>query len=692
MSQLTQFFALQGGLDLVTPAIRTPAGALIAALNYEPNERGYKRVQGHERFDGRAKPSQAVYHVLDFNMGSVAANIGDTITGATSGATGRVILASVVESGAYGSADAAGYLILTAVSGTFQTGEQLRVSGVTIAIATAANVEEGADTDALNSTYARAAIEDRRSLIQKPTGSGTIRGVWVYNGNKYCVRNNAGGTEGVLYKATTAGWVAQSLGRELAFTSGGTTEIVEGNTITGATSGATAVITRVVTTSGDWADGDAAGYFYFASQTGTFQAENLNVGATLNLATIAGDSSALSLPAGGRYEFINHNFYGASDLERMYGCNGVGPAFEWDGSVFVPIRPTGLSAALNKPTHIYEHKQQLFLAFRGGSLQNSGIGEPCVIAAILGSAEIGIGADITGLIDHGGALIIAARNKFAVLYGNDVDDFVLEPLNKQAGCVEWTLQKIGSPIYQDDRGLRDLRTTAAFGDFKAGAVSYAVDRLFQQKKAAGVTPRASVIVRGKDQYRLFWSDGTGLTTYFGRKYPEHIPFDLGITVNVACTGENDDGSEILLIGDDDGWVYELDAGTSFDGVAVDAYCRLPFNHVGSPTQNKRWHKATLEIDAQPTISIGMTADFSYANEEVPGVSQQNFSVSAGGGFWGEANWGEFYWSSPVEGKAECHIDGIGENVSITVVSSAIYENPHTIHGLTLHFSYRGLKR
>lgn len=76
----------------------------------------------------------------------------------------------------------------------------------------------------------------------------------------------------------------------LAFTSGGTTQIVAGNTITGATSTATATVVSVTTTSGTWAGGDAAGTLTLTGQTGTFASENLNVGASLNVASISGNS------------------------------------------------------------------------------------------------------------------------------------------------------------------------------------------------------------------------------------------------------------------------------------------------------------------------------------------------------------------------------------------------------------------
>jgi hypothetical protein len=721
MTQETQFFPLSGGLNLVTPAIRTPAGHAIAGLNYEVVEKGYRRWDGFERSDGRPKPSDASYWILNFENGSEAVEEGDTVTGASSGAVAVALLDAVKESGDYdaqvpgsfwdGSTSiwdggatvldpagslwdvhgtAAGYMVLTSLTGAFTDAENLLVSAAVAAVADGTAVERGADNDTDDATYLQAAIEAARALIQAVPGSGPVRGVWSYNGSSYAFRDNAGGTAGVMHKATASGWVAQSLGLTVAFTSGGVYQIQQGDTITGATSAATAVVGRVILDTGTWAGGDAAGRLVLTSQTGTFQAENLNVGANGNVATIAGNSTATTLPPGGRYDFVNHNFYGASNLYRMYGCNGVGKAFEWDGNVFVPIT-TGM--AVDTPKHIAAHKNHLFLIFPGGSTQHSAIGDPYHYTLVLGAGEIGIGSEGTGFVqDYLGVLGIFARNKVLALYGSSSSDWELVPLANDAGGIEWTIQKIATPIYLDDRGLRDMRATQSFGDFKMGAVSQMVEPLIRAKKKAGIEPVASMRVRAKDQYRLFWEDGTGISVYFGRKKPEILAFDIGKPITCCCSGEDADGNEVLLFGDSAGFVYQMDSGTSFDGAAVDAFLRLPFNHVGSPTQNKRWHKATLEMDGGANTQIGLVAEYSYADPEQPPSPSQTFSVGGGGGFWDEAVLDEFYWSSPVEGLAECHIDGIGRNVSIAVVSRATYEEPHTIHGLTLHYSPRGLVR
>lgn len=102
----------------------------------------------------------------------------------------------------------------------------------------------------------------------------------------------AGGVLVNAIMATNQTSVAATDSRYIAFTSGGTTEIAVGNTITGDTSGATALVTTVTVDSGSWAAGDAAGSFIIRNQSGSFQAENLNVGASTNLATVTSNSVA----------------------------------------------------------------------------------------------------------------------------------------------------------------------------------------------------------------------------------------------------------------------------------------------------------------------------------------------------------------------------------------------------------------
>ena len=78
---------------------------------------------------------------------------------------------------------------------------------------------------------------------------------------------------------------------ELKFTSG-SIEFTVNETLTGAVSGATAVVIDWELSSGSWAGGDAAGSAWVKDVTGTFQAEDLNgsVGGA-NIATASGAST-----------------------------------------------------------------------------------------------------------------------------------------------------------------------------------------------------------------------------------------------------------------------------------------------------------------------------------------------------------------------------------------------------------------
>jgi hypothetical protein len=81
----------------------------------------------------------------------------------------------------------------------------------------------------------------------------------------------------------------------MPFTSGGTERPEIGDAITGANSGATAILESWDIETGAWADGDAAGTFTIRRVYGTFESENLNIGDETNLATTTG-SLTVSYP------------------------------------------------------------------------------------------------------------------------------------------------------------------------------------------------------------------------------------------------------------------------------------------------------------------------------------------------------------------------------------------------------------
>lgn len=127
MTQDSRFFPFAGGLDVVTPAIAKDPGRLIASGNYSPDLGGYRRIVGYERFDGHPSPSEATYHILNFNTGENEPPEDATVAGLTSGAHG-VIVDIIIESGSWATNDAQGYFVIRILFGAFEDTEQIVIS------------------------------------------------------------------------------------------------------------------------------------------------------------------------------------------------------------------------------------------------------------------------------------------------------------------------------------------------------------------------------------------------------------------------------------------------------------------------------------------------------------------------------------------------------------------------------------
>ncbi len=656
------------GLDQVTPSIFTKPGALREAQNGEIDINGaYAFSEGYERFSGQPRPSDATYTAIDVTI-SGSLTVGDTVTGATSSATGILIAINTT----YDAAQA--FIVLTKVVGTFVNAESLQVSAVTEATADSAPAPAGAPTIKLDAQYLNLAADEYRADIAAVPGSGSVLGVWMLDDIKYAWRNNVAGTAADLYKSTVAGWVNVPLGRELSFTSGGTTEVAEGDLLEGLISGATATITRVVLESGTWAAGTAAGRFIFASQTGTFQAEGVEVSSSGDLATIGGDSSAIALLPDGRYEFVNYNFGGSVDTKRAYGVDKVNRGFEFDGIVFAPIE-TGMTTDV--PTHVGEFENHLFFSY-SGSAQHSGIGEPFTWTVILGAAELAIGDTVTAFKtlpgrEGNGSLAIFAENRISMLYGTSSADWNLAEFRTEVGAAEYTVQELGITLSLDDRGFSKLSTVQNYGNFGHDTISELIQPWINERKNKAT---ASCISRDKSQYRCFFSDDLAMyITTKKNKIVGMIPQQLNHTVKCMFSLETSAGTEEMMFGSDDGFVYQLDKGTSFDGEDIERILILHFHHGKSPRVIKKYLYASMEIQGNGYSEFNFTFELDYNKDERPQPGQETLVANFSDTRWDSFTWDAFFWDGKVLSPSTAELAGSAENISLIIRSKSDYFQP-----------------
>ena len=487
--------------------------------------------------------------------------------------------------------------------------------------------------------------------------------------------------------AVDKGWTQIDLGQYVKYNTGAA-EINEKDIVTGGTSGATGYVRRIVIQTGTFGAGDAQGILVLSNITGTFQSgEPLQVSGSTKAASASALVTVTLIP-GGRYEFENYNFGGITATNRMYGCDGFNPAFEFDGTYWVTLF-TGMD--VDSPRHIAAHKKHLFLSFAKGSLQHSSIGDPYGWTVVTGASELGTGDEITALqVMKGDAMAVFNRNRSYILYGTSSADWNLRTFSVNSGGIEWTIQNLTETIYLDDRGITNLAAVNAYGDFAVSTLSKKIKPIIDTQKGNSL---ASLRVRKKGQYRLFFADGTGVYgTFTGNRLAGFIRVDLGKPVYTVCSAEDALGDEIMFFGSDDGYVYQMDKGTSFDGTPIEGILRLSYYHFDTPTRNKRFRKIHFEMRADSNIEIKFQPDFTYGSVDVPEGRSVNLVVAGGGGFWNIANWNTFNWSGQVVTTAEESIDGMGTNMGILILSETAYEQPHILQGVTVHYSNRRIRR
>jgi hypothetical protein len=476
-----------------------------------------------------------------------------------------------------------------------------------------------------------------------------------------------------------------------------------GQTVYGATSGASGTVAAVVLRGGSWGGIDPTNFycnvvFVPGSVTGTFGSrEALHIG-SVGGAVVAqnntGANATITRAAGGSVETVQGNLTGSVGSKKTYGADGVNQAFEFDGTTYAPIS-TGM--VTDTPNHVFEFRNYLFLAF-GASVQFSGVGKPYAYSVVLGAGEIAVGDNVTGFAllaatQAGAALGIFTSGRHYTLYGTSASNFVMVPSNSSIGFQLGTIQNVGNNVYGlTGNGLQALTTTLNYGDFEYAALSFFIEPLMVARQGQGT---ASTTLKNKNQYRVFFSDGTGLMVGLtGEKLSGIMPLNYGKVVRCMTTTVLANQKEVTYFGSDDGYVYQDNVGTSFDGQPIEAWFRPAFNNLKSPRVRKQYRRGIFELVCDGYSQVNIGYDLGYANPDAnpPAVSldtkiNQKLNVT-GGGYWDQFNWEQFIWDTPVVNTADVSLDGTENNIAFIVYSNRAQDDSCTFQGVNLLYTPR----
>lgn len=411
--------------------------------------------------------------------------------------------------------------------------------------------------------------------------------------------------------------------------------------------------------------------------------------------------AGLTLPAsriaGGALRFATGNFSGNPGDEALYVVDGRNPVLEIKGESLtvteIPDCRTVVGALTLYPHLVAIHKGHLFVGYPAGSVQHSGIGDPFAWDVDAGAGEIALGqplVEIAGL--PGDALGLFTRESVRVLYGTSAADWTVETVGNAIDGVQVipnTVQTLGEPLFADNLGVRALATVSAYGNFRMSTATALVQPLYDQMRGG---LRCSVISRNKNQYRLFGEGGACLIlTSNGQQLLGVGYAQYGFEPVCAAFGPDAQGNERIVVGAEDGFVYDMDVGDSFDGEPIDAALQLHFNHLGTPRNQKRFRKAVFDMDVPVAFDMRANLIFNYGGADHAQHLEGVADITGSHGLWNVDDWGHFRWGGQQMSEGEIDITGSGRNLSILLYTKGIVP-AYELNGLTLHYSVRRLER
>ena len=147
----------------------------------------------------------------------------------------------------------------------------------------------------------------------------------------------------------------------------------------------------------------------------------------------------------------------------------------------------------------------------------------------------------------------------------------------------------------------------------------------------------------------------------------------------------------LFFGSTDGYVYQMDSGTSFDGEVIPTKMATSFYSYKSPTNWKQFRKVTLETQADRDFKFLGGPEFNYRDSNVPKSSTAEYISTGAGGTWGVDAWSLFSYGSQEVQSPVLYLSGYGNNMSLVITSADKYSEPHVLNSLIVEYSIIGRK-
>jgi len=385
--------------------------------------------------------------------------------------------------------------------------------------------------------------------------------------------------------------------------------------------------------------------------------------------------------------------YNFSGVEKMAIVDGINVPVLLDSTTFTRLdeAPTDVTGA----GFVVSFKNQLFFG-TGSSLTFTAPFTDNNFTAASGAGTVLVGGTITGLIVFREQLIIFTESAILQLTGNTIADFQLKPITIDLGCVDTdTIQEIGGDVmFLGPDGLRLLSGTDRIGDFGLAVVSKTIQSEFTNFLSSN-TSFSSVVIREKSQYRLFgYNTNTSqrssqgiLGTQFSGQGGEGMAWAelRGIRAYTSAS-RFFQNAETIVFANDDGYLYRMESGNSFDGLAIQTTFATPYTPVNDARIRKTFYKALLYTDPQGSVSFDMSLKLDFNQKGTVQPTNILFDNNTGEvAFYGAATYGSTaVFSDKLLTLFDTQLVGSGFTASIQFETNST-DPPFSLDAVTLEF-------
>ena len=359
----------------------------------------------------------------------------------------------------------------------------------------------------------------------------------------------------------------------------------------------------------------------------------------------------------------------------------------------------GLGTSPTNPSMVAAFKNHMFYAGMSAEPNTiifSALGDENDFTSGNGAGSLNVDSTIVAIKSFRESLMIFCEDRIYKLTGNALADFKIEPVSRNVGCSDaFSVQEIGGDIlFLAPDGLRTIAGTARIGDVELGTVSKQIqDRI----NDIGFDNVSSVVIRGKSQYRLFFPTTGGLETsakgligvlksnpqgQLGWEYS-----DIRGLKPSCCVSGFVSGTETVIHGGYDGYVYKQESGNTFAGTAMTALYRSPDLTMGDAGIRKTMQRINVNYDPEGAVNVSLFVKYDFEDAGTPQPSAYTLTTANTAAVYGSS---ATLYDSAVYGAegmpiVRQSVEGSGFTVVIRLTDTSS-NPPITLKGFELEFT------